>query len=188
MSPIVLALALLAAAPENPADLADRLGSADAGVREEAEGALEEIGRPALPTLRIAVGKASNPAHARRLADLIDLIERKRLLLATKVELVEHGITVSDAVADLSRRARLRVALEPPDDAHWTTKTIDFDSKGPIGFWEAIDRLGALGGFRLETGMAPGPRGPSRPSASSGPTTRRRRPVTPAPIGSTSSA
>jgi hypothetical protein len=150
MTSIVLALALLAAAPENPADLADRLGSADAGVREEAEGALEEIGRPALPVLRIAVGKASDPAHARRLAELIDLIERKRLLSATQVELVEHDVTVSDAVADLSRRARLRVTLDPPDDPHWTSKKIEFDSKGPIGFWEAIDRLGTVGGFRLE--------------------------------------
>ena len=145
----VLTLALLAA-PDNPADLAARLASADAGVREEAEGALEEIGRPALPVLRIAVGKAGDPAHARRLGALIDLIERKRLLRPSKVDLVEHNVTVSDAVADLSRRARLRVALDPPDDPTWTSKTVDYDSKGLVGFWEAIDGLGATGGFRLE--------------------------------------
>ncbi len=150
MSAFVLALALLAAAPDTPANLAERVGSADVGVCEEAEGALEEIGRPALSALRIAIGKANDPAHARRLADLIELIERKRLLRATKVELVEHDTTVSDAVADLSRRARFRIALDPPDDRYWTAQKVDFETKGPVGFWEAVDRLGQAGGFRLE--------------------------------------
>src|SRR5439155_15829562 len=107
---LTLALAFASQAPaDNPADLAGRVASTDPGVREEAEGRLEEIGRPALPALRIALDKAENPVAARRLADLIDLIERKRLLRATPVAFDAKDVPVAGAVADLARRSDLRV-------------------------------------------------------------------------------
>jgi hypothetical protein len=155
MPPIALALALALATPDaadNPADLAGRVGSADPGVREEAEGRLEEIGRPALPDLRIALEKAESPVAARRLADLVDLIERKRLLRATPVALDERNIYLFDAAADLSRRSGLRVALDPPDDPAWAATRVTMTTPGPIGFWDAVDRLGASGGVRVEAG------------------------------------
>ncbi len=151
IAPLALALALAAQAPaDNPADLAGRVASADPGAREEAEGRLEEIGRPALPDLRIALGKAEDPVAARRLADLIDLIERKRLLRATPVALDERGVPVAEAVADLQRRSGLRVVLDPPEDPAWASTRVTLATKGPIGFWDAVDRLGAAGGFRVE--------------------------------------
>lgn len=151
MSPIVLALALASQAPaDNPADLAGRVASAEPGAREEAEGRLEEIGRPALPALRIALEKAEGPASARRLADLIDLIERKRLLRATPVALDEKDVPVAEAVADLSRRSGLRAVLDPADDPAWAMRRVTLATPGPIGFWDALDRLGASGGFRVE--------------------------------------
>src|ERR1700761_2381308 len=109
---LTLALALTAQAPaDTPADLAGRVASAEPGVREEAEGRLEEMGRAALPALRIALEKAEDPVVARRLADLIDLIERRRLLRATPVALDEKGVPAAQAAADLSRRSGLRVVL-----------------------------------------------------------------------------
>src|SRR5947208_818925 len=98
MTPIALALALALAPPaadDNPADLAGRVASAGPGAREEAEGRLEEIGRPALPALRIALDRAETPAASRRLADLIDLIERRRLLRATTVVLDDRDVSAS---------------------------------------------------------------------------------------------
>lgn len=151
LSPLLLALALAGQAPgDNPADLAGRVASADPAVREEAEGRLEEIGRPALPALRIALEKAENPAAARRLAELVDLIERRRLLRATPVALDERDVPVPAAVADLERRSGLRVALDPPDDPAWSSRRITLATPGPVGFWDAVDRLGAAGGFRVD--------------------------------------
>jgi hypothetical protein len=148
---LVLTLALTAQAPaDNPADLAGRVASADPAAREEAEGRLEEMGRAALPALRIAAEKAEDPVAGRRLADLIDLIERRRLLRATPVALDLKDVPVAEAVAALSRDSGLRVALDPPDDPAWAQARITLGTRGPIGFWEAIDRLGAAGGFRVE--------------------------------------
>ncbi len=148
---LVLTLALTALAPaDNPADLAGRLAAADPAVREEAEGRLEEMGRDALPALRIAAEKAEDPVAARRLADLIDLIERRRLLRATPVALDLKDVPVAEALAALSRTSGLRVAHDPPDDPAWAQARITFATRGPIGFWEAVDRLGVAGGFRVE--------------------------------------
>src|SRR5258708_1653457 len=98
---LALALATLAGDVDNPADLADQVASSDSGVRLEASGRLEEIGRPALPALRIARAKTENPAASHRLAALIDLIARKRLLHATAVDRLEvRDIPVAEAVAD----------------------------------------------------------------------------------------
>ena len=151
MLPIVAGPGPLPPEPaDNPADLAGQVASAEPGVREEAEGRLEEIGRPALPALRIALEKAEVPAAARRLADLIDLIERRRLLRATPVALDEKDVPVAEAVADLGRRSGLHVALDPPDDPAWSSTRVSLATGGPIGFWDAVDRLGAAGGFRVE--------------------------------------
>ena len=142
---------LTAQAPaDNPADLAGRVASADPAAREEAEGRLEEMGRAALPALRIAAEKAEDPVAARRLADLIDLIERRRLLRATPVALDLKDAPVAEAVAELSRGSGLRVALDPPDDPAWARARITLATRGPIGFWDAVDRLGAAGGLRVE--------------------------------------
>ncbi len=178
MPPIVLALAvaLRAAAAENPADLADRVATAGPAAREEAEGRLEEIGRPALPALRIALGKARDADSARRLADLIDLIERKRLLRATSAALDAKGATVAEAVADLGRRAGFRLVLDPPDDPAWSTARVTAVAPGPLPFWEAVDRLGAAGGFRVEAvspWFSPAPAAPTvRLVRGDGPPTR----------------
>ncbi len=148
---LILALALTAQTPaDDAADLAGRVASADPAAREEAEGRLEELGPAALPALRIAAEKAEDPVAGRRLADLIDLIERRRLLRATPVVLDLKGVPVTEAVAGLSRVSGLRVALDPPDDPAWAQARISLAIRGAIGFWEAVDRLGAAGGFRVE--------------------------------------
>jgi hypothetical protein len=150
MPPIVLILALLAPPADTPAELADRVASADPGGREEAEGRLEEIGRPALFALRNALNRAVDPASSRRIGDLIDLIERRRLLRATAVELVAKDVPIAEAAAELGRRTGFRLAPEPADEPAWKSRRVTLDSRGPIAFWEAVDRLGAAGGFRLD--------------------------------------
>jgi hypothetical protein len=150
---LALALALASQAPaENPADLAGRLASPDPAAREEAEGRLEELGAAALPTLRLALTKAEDSAVSRRLADVIDLIERRRLLRATPVALELKSAPLADAVAELSRRSGLLAVLDPPNDPVWASARVTFATRGPVGFWEALDRLGTAGGFRAEVG------------------------------------
>ncbi len=148
---LVLTLALTAQAPaDEAADLAGRVASADPAAREEAEGRLEEMGRVALPALRIAADKAEDPVAGRRLAELIDLIERRRLLRATPVVLDLKDVPVADAAAELSRVSGLRVALDPPDDPAWARARVSLATRGPIGFWAAVDRLATAGGLRVE--------------------------------------
>jgi hypothetical protein len=148
---VLLALARVAGTVDNPADLAERVASGDPGARLEASGRLEEIGRPALTDLRIARGKAEDPAASRRLAELIDLIARQRLLRASAVDRIEaRDVSVSEAVADLGRRSGFSLELDPPADPGWTSTRVTLSAAGPLGFWEALDRLGAAGGFRLE--------------------------------------
>src|SRR5438445_11192676 len=81
----LLALLGWAAGPD-PAALVDDLASPREAVRAEAAGALEERGRPALPALYRA-RSAGDPDLRRRVEGLIDLIERQRLLRATRVRL-----------------------------------------------------------------------------------------------------
>jgi HAMP domain-containing protein len=148
---LLLALARVTGSGDNPADLVDRVATGDPGARLEAAGRLEEIGRPALTVLRIARGKAEDPVAARRLGELIDLIARQRLLRATPVDRLEaRDVTVAEAVADLGRRSGFSLDLEPMSDPTWTSKRVTLGPTGPLGFWEALDHLGASGGFRLE--------------------------------------
>jgi hypothetical protein len=148
---LLLALTPVAGAVDNPADLAERVASGDLGARLEAAGRLEEIGRPALTDLRIARGKAEDPTAARRLAEVIDLIARQRLLRASVVDRLEaQDVTVAEAVAELGRRSGVSLELDPVADPAWTSKRVTLGTAGPLGFWEALDRLGESGGFRLE--------------------------------------
>jgi hypothetical protein len=54
-------------------------------------------------------------------------------------------------VAEVSRRTGLLAVLDPPDDPAWASARASL-ATGPVSFWEALDRLGASGGFHVEAG------------------------------------
>ncbi len=146
MYPTILALFLLASS-DSPADLAAQVVSGEPGAHEEAAGALEEIGRAALPALRVAIGRADDLAASKRLADVIDLIERRRLRRATPVEFEAKDVPVVEAVAEFGRKAGVRLSLDPSGSALWSSNRVNL-APSTLGFWEGLDRLGEAGGFR----------------------------------------
>jgi hypothetical protein len=163
---------------DDPADLVARLGSPQAAEREEAAGALEELGRPALPALYKA--RDGKDADLSRRADLlIDLIERQRLMRATRVKLDFADRPLSEAVEAVRERTGFPVVLEA--DAARRDRRVSVEAPEPVPFWEAIDRLGAAGGVRHNPGqsIAPEPRpltlplvaddGPPPPASYAGP-------------------
>ena len=150
MWPLLLALSM-GMPPDDPSDLVARLVSGEPSAREEAAGRLEEIGRPALPALRAAMG---DPAGSPRVADLIDLIEGRRVLRATPVAFEVKDVPLADALAEFGRLTGTRPVLDPGEAETWRTRRVTSSTGGPLPFWAAIDRLGEAGGFRVDAGSS----------------------------------
>jgi len=190
----LLALLGWAAGPD-PAALVGDLSSPRDPVREEAAGALEELGRPALPALYRA-RDADDPDLRRRVEPLIDLIERQRLLRATKVRLNFEDRPLSEVAEAL--RAQTGFPLVVGADDALRSRRVTLHADEPVSFWEALDRLGAACGVRHNPGIpfSPPPRestillrpaeGPPVPASDAGPfrvylvRLARHREVTPA--------
>jgi hypothetical protein len=149
----VILLALCGFADDrDPAALMQALASTRDAEREEAAGVLEEMGRPALPAL-YAVRDTTDPDLRRRVALLIDLIERQRLLRATKVKLDFHDRPLADVVAAIKEQTGFPLVLEPPDDPSVRARRISLEAPQPVPFWQALDRLHAAGKVRHDPGV-----------------------------------
>jgi len=154
-----LALCGWAAEPD-PAPLIAKLSSPREAVRTEAAGALEELGRPALPAL-YRVRDSRDADLRERVSKVIDLIERQRLLRATKVRLDFDDTPLPEAVESLRAQAGFPITLAPDDALR--AKRVSLRASEPVPLWEAIDRLGAAGGARHNPGIpwVPGAREPA---------------------------
>jgi hypothetical protein len=154
---IWLALGGMGDGPD-PAALVEKLGASAPSDRDRAAGALDEIGLPALPALREA-RTGGDPEFVRRVASLIGEIGRQRLLRPTRIALDLDDQPLEDAVAALRRESGVALTLMPGGDPRWRERHVSLHAPKGIGFWEALDRIGASGGVRLDT--TPQPRGPA---------------------------
>lgn len=158
--------------------LVARLRSADQTVREEAAGNLEELGRPALPAL-YPLREAADADLRRTVERLIDLIERQRLLRATKVRLDFENQPLSAVVASLRSQTGFPVGIA--EDLGLKTRRVTLHARQPVPFWPALDRVAAAGEARFipRVAFSPEPRdptillvsaaGPPIPASDSGP-------------------
>jgi len=174
---IAVALFGWAAGPD-PASLIVDLSSPKVSVRAEAAGALEELGRPALPALYRA-RDSHDPGLLRQVEPLIDLIERQRLLRATKVRLDFEAMSLPSAVESLRAQTGFPVVLDPDDALR--ARRVTLHATKPVAFWESLDRLGAVSGVRYIPGAPSWPapsestillgkaEGPPVPASDSGP-------------------
>jgi hypothetical protein len=162
-------------AADDPAGLVTRLSSPKPAEREEAAGLLEERGRPALAVLYKA-RDTTNPEQRRRVDLLIDLIERQRLLHATKVTLDFDDRPLSEVVDAIRQRTGFPLSLET--DAARKAKKVTLRAPEPQPFWTVLTRLHEAGGVRPNPGqMWPPPSslslvvddGPPPPSDQAGP-------------------
>jgi hypothetical protein len=152
-----LALGGMVGEPD-PAALAETLGASAPAERDRAAGALEEVGLAALPALR-AARTGNDPELARRIGALIDEIGRQRLLRPTIVTLDLDDQPLDDAVAALRRESGVALTLMPGADPRWRERHVTLHAPKGIGFWEALDRISAAGGVRLDA--FPQPSGPT---------------------------
>jgi hypothetical protein len=167
MSLVLLALLALRvpSSGTSPQDLVAQLQSPRAIDRDEADDALEALGLRALPALRAAGASINDPEVQGRIADLIDRIGNRPLLRPTLVKIDVHDRPLEKVVSSLRARRGLPIVLEPGDDRLLRERPVTLDTAGPVGFWEALDRLGVAGGVRLDPT-------PARGSASSSPRIR----------------
>jgi hypothetical protein len=139
-------------APErDSASLVEALSSPRKAERDEAAGLLEEMGRKALPALR-GNRDPQDQTVRDRITLLIDLIERQRLLRATRITLDFRDRPLTEVVAAVAAESGHAVLLEPVDDPGWKHRRITLIEPKPVGFWEALDRIGAAAGLRHNPG------------------------------------
>jgi hypothetical protein len=161
---ILLALCGLADGTDPNALIADLASSREA-VRTEAAGALEELGRPALPALYRA-RESDDPSLRRQIEQLVDLIERQRLLRATRVRLDFEDMPLPALAEALQAQTGFPVVIGP--DEALRARRVTLHAPRPLPFWEALDRLGAACGARHHPGVALTP-APYEPTIEFGP-------------------
>ena len=128
----------------DPSALVTKLSSSDQAVRAEAAGKLEELGRPALPALYRS-RSAADAGFRLQVERLIDLIERQRLLRATRVRLDLLQVPLEAAVDELRTQTGIPVVISSGQTLRSRRVTLHAH---PVPFWEAVDRLGAAYGAR----------------------------------------
>jgi hypothetical protein len=162
----------------NTAALVARLASADQAVRAEAAGALEELGRSALPAL-YRIRDTDDAGLRLQVERLIGLIEGQRLLRATRVRLDFEKMPLPAVIESLRAQTGFPIDLGPGETLR--TRQVTLHASKPVPFWEALDRLGAAGGVRYAPKFSYPPEplepiillvpaeGPTVPTSDSGP-------------------
>jgi hypothetical protein len=124
--------------------------------RERASRRLEELGDSARPALLRAVDSTDLELRARAAA-VLDVIDGRDLARPTQVALDFRDRPLAEVVAAIGDRTSLGLILEPGADPLRKDRRITLESPGPVPFWEAVERLRAAGGLRLDlSGSSPG--------------------------------
>jgi hypothetical protein len=149
------------AATNEPADiqkisrLISQLGSIKFSERRKASHALEAMDAPALDNLRKAAASSADMEIRSRATALVARIEKRMeaatVLAPTRVHLVCKDMCVTDAVAQLAKKARINLLLHPNSVGNLAKKRITLDT-GEVTFWEALDKLCLKAGL-VETTM-----------------------------------
>jgi hypothetical protein len=161
--------------------LVDQLGAARYADRQAAAGALERLGRQALPALRTARA-ARDPEIRARAEKLIDTIEGALLTQPSLVTLNFHDRPLTEIAKAVGDQAGIKLALVPDNLTMWRTTRISLLAPAPVPFWKAIDRLCDAAHLQYNTAMHAYPTsgepvlalyaggaGPSGPTVDSGP-------------------
>ncbi|MDB5351709.1 MAG: hypothetical protein JWN86_2956 [Planctomycetota bacterium] len=143
-----LAIAVAGAAEEpSPKTWADRLASTKPDERFAAIDALDGLGLKALPALREAVRTTTGDAR-RHASEQIERIGTRRLLLPTMVSIEPRETSLTQALAALRSTSGFLIDIDPAKAGAPADPRIHLDSSGPLGFFETVDRIGQIGGFR----------------------------------------
>jgi hypothetical protein len=118
---------------------------------------------------------ADDPDLRRRVAMLIDLIERQRLLRASRVKVDFDDAPLADVIEAVRKQTGFPIELDGDDALKLKGRRVTLRESRPAAFWEALEQIGAAGGVRHNPGLpfarapralripliaAEGPRGP----------------------------
>jgi hypothetical protein len=131
---------VLALAPD-AASLVARLGSGTVAEREEAARQLEAMGREALPALEAAL-RSPDAAVRSRILSVWERIQKGLLVRPSMVRLEGKERPLHEVVQSIAQQGgfSLEVSQQGPE------RLINAREPLPIPFWEAVDRLGLVGG------------------------------------------
>jgi hypothetical protein len=137
----------------SPAELVQRLSSADRVEREEAARTLEELGVAALPALHVAE-KAGPGAARSKAGSLARLIEGRLLERPSKVAVDFDGQPLEEAIRTLAARSGYTIQLDAGDGAAPGRRPVVARVPASVSFWEALDMIGRAGHVRHDPGAA----------------------------------
>jgi hypothetical protein len=140
--------------------LISQLASRKFSDRRQASQELDAIGEPALEALRKARSDA-DPETCRRAKELVAKIEERldtaAVLAPTRVHLVCKDMPVREAVAELARKAKFEILIDPASKAKLAQRRVTLDT-GEVTFWEAFDALCLKAGLVETAWQNPAPR------------------------------
>jgi hypothetical protein len=123
--------------------LISQLASMKFSARRQASRELDAIGEPALAALRKAVNGADMEAchRARALVARIEnRLDAAAVMAPTRVRLVCNEMPVQGAIAELARKARIEILIDPQSLPKLAQRKVTLDT-GDVTFWEALEAL-----------------------------------------------
>lgn len=132
--------------------LVDKLGSAKHEERAQASDGLEKLGPTALPVLRDALDKPTDPEVRRRLEEVIARLETVGALKAARINLKAVDQPVRKIAEELGKQAGYKLEIWPPgggDEREKRILSVDFKD---ATFWDSLQQLCDLGGLIMQEG------------------------------------
>ena len=136
----ILALLVVMGGQSDPVRLSAGLGSPRFADREAAERALGELGRVAIPALRVAE-TSHDPEIRVRASALLQKIEGGLLVEPTLVNLDFDQVSLPTAIQAINAQSGLHLKLLPELPQIWADRKLTIHSPHPLPFWKALDAI-----------------------------------------------
>lgn len=158
LAPALAIWTILAASPpdvpmDRGAELTRLLGSRLFQAREAAETELLQLGRGAIPSLRIA--KRSRDLEVQlRAGAILERIEGNLLLEPTAIRLGCRNMPLAELVERIREESGIALSLLPSTPDDWQSRIVTIEEARPLPFWTAIDRLCEEAGLHYVLGAS----------------------------------
>jgi hypothetical protein len=123
--------------------LIEKLGNRDYKTRESAGRALELCGFESLPKFRQALASTSSAEVRKRLAALIQNLERAQILSPTRLTLKLVDRPVADVIKEIIKQTGYPILNQSGNNPRVTLEMQN------ATFWEVLDRLCLIGGYTV---------------------------------------
>lgn len=155
MKPVLMGALLVAGAvgPDapKPDELIRQLGSSKYSEREEASGALEQLGADALKALERASKESDDPEVRSRAAQIRDRIELALVTQPTRIPLDFQDRPLGEVIDEINAKCGGALARQNPADQGWS-RPVTIREPDPLPFWQAVDRLCTAANLRATFG------------------------------------